>query len=129
VAYFALVPYEATRLRTGAKYAGIGWFPVKDLPPLAYDHRLVAETARERLRAKLAYTNIASSLLPEVFTLAELQEVYEVMLDRVIDRRNFRKKVLSLGLVRPVAGQRRGAHRPAQLHAFRTRSPFISEIL
>jgi len=129
VAYFALVPYEATRLRTGAKYAGIGWFSIGNLPPLAYDHRQVAETARERLRSKLSYTNIAWSLLPESFTLAELLEVYEVILARSIDRRNFRKKVLSLGLIKPLAGKRRGPHRPAQIYAFRSRAPFISDIL
>lgn len=128
-AYFALVPHKGAYLRTGAKYAGIGWFPVQDLPRLAYDHHRVVETALQRLRSKLSYTNIAWSLLPESFTLAELQEVYEVILDRRLDRRNFRKKVLSLGLIKPLALKRRGPHRPAQLYAFRSREPIISEIL
>ena len=128
-AYFALVPHERTHLRTGAKYAGIGWFPVKRLPRLAYDHNRVAETSLQRLRSKLSYTNIAWSLLPESFTIAELQEVYEVILDRPLDRRNFRKKVLDLGLIKPIASKRRGPHRPAQLYVFRSREPIISEIL
>jgi 8-oxo-dGTP diphosphatase len=128
-AYFALVPHEGARLRTGAKYAGIGWFPVKNLPRLAYDHNLVAETALQRLRSKLSYTNIAWSLLRDSFTIAELQEVYEVILDRPLDRRNFRKKVLALGLIEPIASKRRGPHRPAQLYLFRSREPIISEIL
>jgi len=128
-AYFALVPHEGTHLRTGAKYAGIGWFLMKDLPRLAYDHNRVAKTALGRLRSKLSYTNIAWSLLPESFTIAELQEVYEVILDRRLDRRNFRKKVLVLGLLKPLPLKRRGPHRPAQLFSFRSREPIISEIL
>jgi 8-oxo-dGTP diphosphatase len=128
-AYFALVPHEDVRLKTGAKYAGIGWFPMKKLPRLAYDHNRVAETAHDRLRSKLSYTNIAWSLLPESFTLSELQEIYEVILDRRLDRRNFRKKVVALGLLKPLASKRRGPHRPAQLYSFRSREPVISEIL
>ena len=129
VAYFALVPHKGLYLRCSPKYAEIGWFPVRSLPPLAYDHGEVAATALARLRSKLGYTNIAWSLLPEAFTLGELQEVYEVILGRKLDRRNFRKKVLSLGVVRAAAGKRRGAHRPAQLYAFRSREPLIREIL
>jgi len=129
VAYFALVPHRGRFLRPGTKYAGIGWYPVKDLPRLAYDHNDLAATALQRLRSKLGYTNIAWSLLPESFTLAELQEVCEVILGRSLDRRNFRKKVLSLGLLRALSVKRRGPHRPAQLYAFRSREPVISEIL
>ena len=128
-AYFALVPHRGAYLRSGAKYAGAGWFPMRGLPRLAYDHSEIAATALARLRSKLAYTNIAWSLLPEAFTLAELQEVYEVILDRPLDRRTFRKKVLSLELVKPLALQRRGPHRPARLFAFRSREPTINEIL
>jgi 8-oxo-dGTP diphosphatase len=124
-AYFALVPHEEAYLRSGPKYSDIGWFAVSSLPRLAYDHNAVAEVAVDRLRAKLSYTNIAWSLLPESFTLGELQEVYEVILGRSLDRRNFRKKILSLGLLKPTSGQRRGAHRPAQLYAFRSRRPEI----
>jgi 8-oxo-dGTP diphosphatase len=129
VTYFALVPQRGVYLRRTPKYADVGWFPVSDLPPLAYDHNRVAAAALERLRAKLAYTNIAWSLLAESFTLAELQEVYEVILGRRLDRRNFRKKILSLGLLRRRAAKRRGAHRPAQLYSFRSREPVILDIL
>jgi 8-oxo-dGTP diphosphatase len=105
------------------------WRRVTRLPPLAYDHRAVVRTAVARLRAKLAYTNLAYSLLPRAFTLGELQEMYEAILGRQLDRRNFRKKVLSLGLLRPLDGVRRGSHRPARLHAFKQRRPMIVEIL
>jgi 8-oxo-dGTP diphosphatase len=128
VAYVALIPacgrFEDT---------GIGpdrtWRRVTHLPPLAYDHRAVIRTALARLRAKLAYTNLAFSLLPRAFTLGELQEMYEAILGRQLDRRNFRKKILSLGLLRPLDRVRRGPHRPARLHAFRHRRPMIVEIL
>jgi 8-oxo-dGTP diphosphatase len=129
VAYFALVPHRGGFLRPTAKYAGIAWLPVRRLPPLAYDHRRIARTALDRLRAKLAYTNIVYSLLPRVFTLSEQQRVYEIILGRRLDRRNFRRKLLSLGLLRRVPGTRRGAHRPAALYTFRHRRPVVTPIL
>ncbi len=111
------------------KYARAAWRPVADLPPLAYDHATVVDTAAARLRAKLAYTNLAYTLLPPAFTLGELQSVYESILGRRLDRRNFRKKVLSLGLLRALDRVRRGAHRPAALYAFRRRRPMVVEML
>lgn len=115
VAYFAL-------LRSGVAPAGSEWRPVNSLPPLAFDHAAIIRTALARLRAKLSYSTVGLQLLPRAFTLTELQGLYEVILSRRLDKRNFRKKILSTGLVKPVAGRRAaGAHRPAQLHAFRTR--------
>lgn len=129
VAYFALVPYFAHTLQRGEKYADVGWFPVRSLPPLAYDHNAVAASALQRLQAKLSYTNIVYSLLPPEFTLAELQDIYEVILGRTLDRRNFRRKILALGLLKPLQKTRRGAHRPAMLYSFIRRSPMHIEVL
>ncbi|HEV8716235.1 MAG TPA: NUDIX domain-containing protein [Candidatus Binatia bacterium] len=129
VAYFALVPDQGSTLRSGEKYADIGWFPVRKLPQLAYDHNAIAAYALQRLQAKLGYTNIVYSLLPREFTLAEIQEIYEVILDQRLDRRNFRRKVLALGLLRPLPKTRRGAHRPATLYSFTRRSPMNVEVL
>jgi 8-oxo-dGTP diphosphatase len=129
VAYFALVPAVHHALRTGEKYAGIGWFPVHELPPLAYDHNAIAAYALKRLQAKLGYTNIVYSLLPDEFTLAELQQIYEVILDTTLDRRNFRRKILALGLLKPLRRTRRGPHRPAALYTFIRRSPMNVEVL
>jgi len=109
----------------GDKYAAVAWRPVAALPPLAYDHATVVATATSRLRAKLEYTNLAYTLLPREFTLADLQEMYEGVLGRALDRRNFRKRILALGLLRPVGRLRRGAHRPAALYAFRHRRPML----
>lgn len=127
-AYFALVPAK-DMVERSAKYADTAWLPVHRLPPLAYDHDAIARAALERLRAKLAYTNIVYGLLPKAFTLGELQAIYEIILDRPLDRRNFRKKILASGLLRPLGTQRRGAHRPAALYRFTRRRPTVVEML
>jgi 8-oxo-dGTP diphosphatase len=129
VTYVALIPHGG-RFQDGEseKYADLAWRRAARLPPLAYDHHAVVRTALARLRAKLEYTNLVYTLLPRTFTLAELQSLYEAILGRALDRRNFRKKLLSLGLLTR-AGLRRGAHRPATLYAFRHRRPMMIEIL
>lgn len=119
VAYFALVPSDHLQLRTTKEYAGVRWFPVRKLPAMAYDHAEIVQTAVQRLQAKLGYTNIVFSLLPKAFTLSELQHVYEVIIGKSFDKRNFRKKVLGLKLVRPTGQKRVGeANRPAHLFSF-----------
>ena len=131
VAYFALIPHGGRfqGLRVPEPYPDAAWSSVARLPDLAYDHSAVVKTALARLRAKLRYTNLVYTLLPPSFTLAELQAMYEAILGRRLDRRNFRKKVLSLGLLRDAGGLRRGRHRPAALYAFRRRRPMMIEIL
>jgi 8-oxo-dGTP diphosphatase len=130
VAYFALIPHGGRfQGRRAGEYPDAAWRRVAGLPALAYDHGAVVRTALARLRAKLRYTNLVYGLLPPSFTLGELQEMYEAMLGRTLDRRNFRKKILSLGLLRRAHGVRRGPHRPATLYAFRRRRPMMIEIL
>jgi 8-oxo-dGTP diphosphatase len=130
VAYFVLIPYENLKSKIGNKVKNIEWFAVDDLPPLAYDHANIIKTAIERLRAKLSYTNIIYGLLPEKFTLGELQKTYEIILKRRLDKRNFRKKLMSLNLIKSTAGQKRGEpHRPARLFSFVSKKPQIVEIL
>jgi 8-oxo-dGTP diphosphatase len=133
VAYVALIPHGG-RFRTtdgdaGAVFADAHWRPIVALPDLAYDHGTVVTTGLSRLRAKLHYTNLVYTLLPPAFTLGELQTMYEAVLGRRLDRRNFRKKMLALGILRPLGRQRRGAHRPAALYGFRHRRPMVVEIL
>ena len=139
VAYFALIPHGgrfqggsadgAPSGRAREPFPDVAWCPAARLPPLAYDHDAVLRTALGRLRAKLAYTNLVYTLLPPSFTLGEVQEMYEAILGRRLDRRNFRKKILSLGLLARAGGVRHGAHRPAALYAFRRRRPMMVEIL
>ena len=130
VAYFALIHAAGITLRTQLKYADVRWWPCATLPPLAYDHDAVAAYARQRLEWKLAYTNVVWSLLPRRFALTELQKVYEAVLGRPLDKRNFRKKILALGLVEPVGETAmRGAHRPAMLYRFTSREPKLIDML
>lgn len=126
VSYLALLP-EPTAPAPGATWwpataqaAGDGGGSAADAgpPPLAYDHDEILAAAVARLRGKLSYSTVAYGLLPDAFTLAELQRAYEAVLGHPLDKRNFRKKVLSLGMLDTAPGQRRGPHRPAQLYRF-----------
>src|SRR5205823_807731 len=102
----------------------------KRLPELAFDHAEMVRYGVQRLRYKLEYTNAVYSLLPERFTLSDLQESYEAILGRKLDPRNFRKRILSLGLLASTGEVRRGeAHRPARLYRFRDRTPRVIQVL
>lgn len=118
VAYYALVHARA-EVRGASDARRAAWFDVHDLPKLAFDHAKILEVATERLRGKVRYQPIGFELLPERFTLSQLQRVYELVLERELDKRNFRKKVLSLGFVRDAGEvQRDVAHRAAKLYHF-----------
>lgn len=126
VAYFALVDIRQTHLARRRTWPP-AWAPVAQLPsPLAFENDRVIAYALQRLRAKLDYSNVAYSLLPPEFTLSQLQEVYEAILARPLDKRNFRKRILSLGILRPTGRlSSEGRHRPAQLYTFRERRPVV----
>lgn len=96
-----------------------GFFPISSLPALAYDHAHIIDYAHKRLQSKITYTNAVYALLERFFTLSELQVAYEAILCRPLDKRNFRKKFLSLDLIHETSEKKRdGAHRPARLFAF-----------
>lgn len=98
-----------------------GFFPVNDLPGLAYDHADIVTYAHQRLAAKITYTNAVFSLLDTYFTLSQLQSAYEAIFGHKLDKRNFRKKFLSLDLIRETNEYyREGAHRPARLFTFKS---------
>ncbi|HTE85446.1 MAG TPA: NUDIX domain-containing protein [Dehalococcoidia bacterium] len=123
VAYFALVDESRVHLEERLSWRP-AWFPVSDLPSLAFENNAVVTYALRRLQAKLAYSNVVYSLLPERFTLTQLQHAYEAILGRQLDKRNFRKRILSLDLVDPTDQVRQaGAHRPARLYRFSKREP------
>lgn len=121
VAYYALIPADRP-LRAGSDAAGAKWCPLnkdKDkLPALAFDHKEILNYALERLRNKLDYTTVGFQLLPRKFTLSELQHVYETILDRKLDKRNFRKKMDILKILRPLRELRRTGRKPARLYTF-----------
>ena len=125
IGYFALVDYDSVSLPQRRDWP-TAWFSLNDLPRLAFNNESVLAYALTRLRYKMEYTNVAYSLLPPYFTLSQLQKVYESILGKRVDKRNFRKRILALGLVRPT--ERTivlGAHRPARLYAFSSRQPTV----
>lgn len=123
VAYFALVEATAVRLREEEAWRP-AWHAIDELPPLAFNNNRLIQQGVDRIRAKLEYTNIAYGLMPSEFTVRELQATYEAILGEPLDRRNFRKRMISTALIEPTGKMRReGAHRPAQLFRFTSREP------
>ncbi len=124
ITYFALVREEDIKIQSAKTLQSPDLYPVKKLPGLAFDHKEIIGLALTRLRAKLEYTNVVYSLLPKHFTLSELQKSYEIIFSRKIDKRNFRKKFLSLGLIRKTNHILKiGRSRPAKLFEFKSRRP------
>ena len=99
IAYYALVNLSKYYAHAGVDTTSVRWFPLSEIPELAFDHTQIVETALERLKGKIAYRPIGFELLPERFTLPELHLLYEIVLQTKLDRRNFRKKMLSFGLL------------------------------
>jgi 8-oxo-dGTP diphosphatase len=118
IAYFALISAQLLRVRGGSDAAEAKWHPADALPPLAFDHEDILRYALERLRNKLEYTTVGFQFLPREFTLTELQQVYEAILGKRLDKRNFRRKVGLLGIARPTGRSRAAGRRPARLYTF-----------
>lgn len=120
VAYFALLPADDIVAAGGA----LSLQPVDRLPELAFDHAAIVGAAVERLRGKSGYFALPAFLLPPLFTMAELHQVYEQVLGTRLDRASFRRKVGEQDIVEPAEGsQRTGAHRPAALYRLRAGRP------
>jgi 8-oxo-dGTP diphosphatase len=122
VAYFALVDAERQRIVAASDAADAAWYSVFDpelRARLAFDHKKILDYAVWRLRNKIEWTTVGYELLPKKFTLSELQRVYEIILQRPVDKRNFRKKILAQGQVQELNETRSDvAHRPARLYSF-----------
>jgi 8-oxo-dGTP diphosphatase len=119
VAYYTLVKLSDHKVRAATDAADAAWFSVTELPSLAFDHPRIVDVALERLKSKVRYQPIGFELLPTKFTLSQLQRLYEVVLERELDKRNFRKKVLSMDiLVETDEVEKDVAHRAARLYRF-----------
>jgi 8-oxo-dGTP diphosphatase len=121
VAYFAMIRLngqnDLTPVTTFAKNAS--WVSVKDLPELAYDHNLIFEKGFEKIKSKISYQPIAFELLPEKFTLTQLQSLYEIILNKKLDKRNFRKKILAYNILKELDEKQKGvSYRAAKLYKF-----------
>ena len=122
VSYFALIPFKKFAEPSSPKVSEIKWFSIKDIPSLAFDHNKILRYALSRLRGKVGYSNIVYGLLPERFRFSDLQKLYEVVLNKELDKRNFRKRMFNLGLLESTGEKEvSGAHRPAMLYKFKSR--------
>jgi 8-oxo-dGTP diphosphatase len=120
VAYFALVASEVA-IRAGSPEVEINWHSISSLPELAFDHADILRYALQRLRYKLEYTSVGFELLPNEFTLTELQTAYEIVLGKELDKRNFRRRMLEAGILTETTRYREseGQGRPARLYRYR----------
>ena len=120
VTYFALVPQDAIKHRPGDDASETAWFPMSDLPELAFDHDEILSYAQTRVRYKLEYTSVGFQLLPDMFTLTELQKAYEIILGEALDKRNFRRKILASDVLEETGEKKKeGEGRPAMLYRYR----------
>jgi len=119
IVYWALVsPLEAKR---ATEDDNVHWFSAEELPTLAFDHNAIVEYALWRLRNKMEYSRIALALLGETFTISQLREVHEVVLQRPLDPANFRRTVLADHDIEATAdSESGGSHRPARLYRYKT---------
>jgi len=121
VAYYAMIRLNGTKdLKPISNYASKAvWIPVNDLPKLAFDHEKIFSRGFDKIRNKISYQPIAFELLPEKFTLTQLQQLYEVILNKKLDKRNFRKKMLNYGILKELNEKQKGvSYRAAKLYKF-----------
>jgi len=128
ICYFALISSENLVLKKDGEY-DVQWFSIEKLPQLGFDHKQILEYAIKRLKWKFEYTTVAFSLLPKKFTMTQLQELYETVFGEVFDKRNFRKKILSLDILEEQEVMRNVSFRPPQLYSLKANIGEIVEIL
>lgn len=128
VAYLGLTRDDSFEPTLSSRYDSVAWHSVSNLPELGYDHKKIIEAAVDRLQSKLLYTNIIFALMPKEFTLTQLQSSYENILGKKLDKRNFRKKILSTKILKDLKRKTHNtASRPAALYTFS--SPKLEEII
>ncbi len=119
MAYYALVNLQEHPLQAATDASDAQWFELSARPRMGFDHNLILERAIARLRAKIRYEPIGFELLPTTFTLSQLQQLYEQILERDLDKRNFRSKLLKMDLLMDTGEKETDvAHRAAKLYKF-----------
>ncbi len=119
VAYYALINLVEQQIQASTDASEAEWFSLSKIPKLAFDHEQILQKAIARLRSKIRYEPIGFELLPKKFTLTQLQKLYETVLARDLDKRNFRKKLLSMDLLLDTGEVEQGvSHRAAKLYQF-----------
>jgi len=118
--YIGLIDSKTIEIKNKKNENNWEWFTINELPKIAFDHKEVIENATELLKTKLVSANILKKLFPSDFTLPELQEIYENIMNKKLDRRNFRKKFINLGLIEDTGYKSEGrSGRPAKLYRFK----------
>lgn len=129
VAYFSLISVDQYTTSSGSFARKSVWTPVSQVPALAFDHNLILNTALDKLKDRLYRQPVGFELLPEKFTLAQLQRLYEIILCTSLDKRNFRRKILKTGFVQALNERQKGVpHKPAQLFRFDERAYLNAEL-
>ncbi len=119
IAHFALISPKHYALKPGIDTTGVKWFKLDELPELPFDHKEIIELSLIKLRTRVRYRPIGFELLPEKFTLPQLQKLYEIILDKRLDKRNFRKKLLNMNLLKKLKEKEDGYKtRAAHLYKF-----------
>ncbi len=119
VAFFALVNLLEYHVKAATDAKNAAWFATDNIPALAFDHEMILDTAYERLKGKIRYQPVGFELLPEKFALRQIQQMYEKILDRKLDKRNFRKKILKMGILKELDEiETDVSHRAARLYKF-----------
>jgi 8-oxo-dGTP diphosphatase len=124
-AYFALIPARDVELTKGANAADVAWFDVDQVlkrPKLAFDHGEILKAAVERLRSKVEYTSLPAFLLPEPFTLPQLQQTYEVVLGRPVDKSGFRTRMMAAEFLEEIGVVESASHRPPMGYRLKDRT-------
>jgi 8-oxo-dGTP diphosphatase len=125
VAYYGLVRPKDYQISAQTDAEDVGWFNIKKLPKLAFDHKHIVDLAIKRLQGKIAYQPIGFELLDKKFPFSDLEKLYQALMDRDLDRRNFKKKIMGYGFLEELAESvQRGVGRPAALYQFNKKKYF-----
>lgn len=119
VAYMSLIDSQKVQLQPGSFSEETVWVPIHEVPELAFDHNEIFEQALNALREKVQLQPIGFELLPEKFTMGQLQSLYETILERDLDKRNFRRKMMNSGIIKPLAEKQIGvSNKPARFYVY-----------